>query len=155
MQYHTHNSDPSSASVLTTRGKFNSHSKTHKPGAKKGSSNQSSSPITGADSLTGNSTVSTIPDTLTRPDSPTIASGVKGQPDLFRYQNLSPSTPFEIRNFDYTDGDRIQLPGTVEEIWRQYNIQYQITSDSVISHVVHGNQLVGIVHAQIGITSLI
>jgi hypothetical protein len=143
--------------LLANSGKAHSlHPKKQKIGSKKGISNQAKAEIAvGTDALTGNATVSsTSSDALTRPDSPTIASGVKGQPDLFRYQHLS-STPFEVRNFDYADGDRIQLPGAVDDIWKQYNIQYQVTSDGVISQVMNGNQLVGIVHAQIGITSLI
>jgi hypothetical protein len=117
---------------------------------------QSTPHQTGVDSLTGNATVSTTgSDSLTQFNSPIVASGVQGRPDVFTYQSLKSSTPFDISNFSYSDGDRIQLPGAVEDVWRQYSIQYQNTSDGVVSQVMHGNQLVGVVHAQIGITSLI
>jgi hypothetical protein len=120
-------------------------------GSQKGISNQ-----VGVDGLTGNSVVSgAASDPLTQPDSPKVAFGVKGRADTFTYQNLQSSTPFDIHNFNFDDGDHIQLPGAIEDIWRQYNIQYQVTTDGIVSQVMHGNQLVGVVHAQIGITSLI
>jgi hypothetical protein len=151
MQNYTHNSHNSSG--LPVGQSRHSHHKRPNHGKHHGVHQSSSQ---GADTLTGGSTgLNVSADALTHSDSPVTASGIKGQVNVFHYQNLSSSKPFDISDFNYSEGDRIVLPGPTEDVWRQYNIQYQVTPDGINSQVMQGNQLVGTVHAQIGITSLI